>query len=231
MYLSTSTSSSIFHSLILCLAALHQAPLTAAKSDPSDDSTAPFSSSFKQPLPPALAAEFTASWVQHKWDENLSNIAAGHLYNSPSQRLVRVDETFTEHLGSSLFDYNNVSAETGLVDNRQWTVSPSVGSEPACFRGFVNPAFPLFERDLLRVGNAVFGGVRRDEFTAGEVVEWNILYQGVIPVTVLVDGDGDDAVVVGYDLFSPNLRTRVITRFFNIVVGELRKELFDFPCG
>ena len=39
------------------------------------------------------------------------------------------------------------------------------------------------------------------------------MYQGVIPVTVFVDGCG---VVVGYDYFSGGLRTRVITEFFNI---------------
>ena len=39
------------------------------------------------------------------------------------------------------------------------------------------------------------------------------MYQGAIPVTVYVDNCG---VVVGYDYFSAELRTRVITEFFNI---------------
>ncbi len=37
-------------------------------------------------------------------------------------------------------------------------------------------------------------------------------------------------VVVGYDFFSPERRTRVITRFFNIIVGETDRALFAFPC-
>jgi hypothetical protein len=39
-----------------------------------------------------------------------------------------------------------------------------------------------------------------------------------IPVTVFVDGCG---VMVGYDYFSPGLRTRVTTEFFNTVVGSM----------
>lgn len=42
------------------------------------------------------------------------------------------------------------------------------------------------------------------------------MYQGVIPVTIFVDNCG---VVVGYDYFSPGLRTRVVTQYFNIQVG------------
>lgn len=39
------------------------------------------------------------------------------------------------------------------------------------------------------------------------------MYQGVIPVTIYLD---DCNTIVGYDYFAPNLRTRVITEFFNI---------------
>jgi hypothetical protein len=39
------------------------------------------------------------------------------------------------------------------------------------------------------------------------------MYQGVIPVTVYVDGCND---LVGYDYFTPELRTRATTQFFNI---------------
>lgn len=39
------------------------------------------------------------------------------------------------------------------------------------------------------------------------------MYQGAIPVTVYVSNCN---VMVGYDYFSPELRTRVITEYFNI---------------
>lgn len=42
------------------------------------------------------------------------------------------------------------------------------------------------------------------------------MYQGVIPVTVYLNSCN---VIVGYDYFSPNRRTRVITTFFNTRVG------------
>jgi hypothetical protein len=41
------------------------------------------------------------------------------------------------------------------------------------------------------------------------------MYQGIVPVTVYVD---DCDVIVGYDYFSPERRTRVITEFFNIQI-------------
>lgn len=40
-----------------------------------------------------------------------------------------------------------------------------------------------------------------------------------IPVTVFVDSCG---VMVGYDYFSPGLRTRVRTEFFNTAVGPVQ---------
>lgn len=52
------------------------------------------------------------------------------------------------------------------------------------------------------------------------------MYQGAIPVTVRVDSSN---TVTGYDYFSVNLRTRVITNFFNIIVGEVEAGTFDFP--
>lgn len=38
------------------------------------------------------------------------------------------------------------------------------------------------------------------------------MYLGVIPTTVYVDNTG---LLVGYDYFSPELRTRVVNDFFN----------------
>lgn len=44
-------------------------------------------------------------------------------------------------------------------------------------------------------------------------MQWSILYQGVIPVTVFVDACN---TVVGYEYFFPVERTHVTTSFFNI---------------
>ena len=39
-------------------------------------------------------------------------------------------------------------------------------------------------------------------------------------------------MVVGYDYFAPDERTRVVTRFFDIVVGPIDQDVFEFPdCG
>lgn len=43
---------------------------------------------------------------------------------------------------------------------------------------------------------------------------------------MLVDGN---SVIHGYDYWDPNERTYAITRLFNIVVGKLPAELFEFP--
>jgi hypothetical protein len=41
------------------------------------------------------------------------------------------------------------------------------------------------------------------------------MYQGLIPVTIYVDNCN---VVVGYDFFTPERRTRATTEFFNIQI-------------
>lgn len=146
-----------------------------------------FSSSFHQPEPPMVESEFRANWNQHKWyeplmknsfvfgallknrlhrDANISNIASGFIYHSPSQETVRVDETYESTLGSSLFDYTNVTQEG--VANRVWTLSPAITSPPQCFEGFVSPAFPLITEDILVANNAIYGGLMHDAL-AGEV--------------------------------------------------------------
>jgi hypothetical protein len=121
-----------------------------------------FSATFSQPEPPPVHAEYRASWNQHKWNENVSHIASGFIYNSPAHKKVRVDETFDSALGSSLFDYTNVTQKG--VANRQWILSPAVASPAQCFQGYVNPAFPLISAELLIASGAVFGGVVEDPF-------------------------------------------------------------------
>ncbi|KAL9110508.1 MAG: hypothetical protein Q9187_008039 [Circinaria calcarea] len=130
----------------------------------------PYSASFTQPSPPIVASEFRASFNQHKWDQNVSNIASGFLYSSASLGKVRVDEAFDGALASSLFDFANVTAD-GLVLNSLWQLSPAITSQPTCQQYRVNSNFPLVPGDLLVGANAVFGGQRMDPFNGvvGEV--------------------------------------------------------------
>ncbi|EAW13447.1 uncharacterized protein ACLA_054940 [Aspergillus clavatus NRRL 1] len=169
-----------------------------------------FSSDFQQPEPPLIANEFKTSFIQHKWNQNLSHIMAGYLYNSPSQKLVRADEAYDGGLATSLFNYANVT-DTGLVENTLTAFDNA--SKPDVWRGYVNSNYPLFEADFLVQNEAVFGGLVRREFVEGDVAS------GAIPVTVYVDSCG---VVVGYDYFAPGLRTRVVTMFFNTYVGPVK---------
>lgn len=69
---------------------------------------------------------------------------------------------------SSLFDYANTDHD-GLVWNTLCTIEPSISATPKIWTGFVKPAWPLFDEDVLVKGNAVFGGVVTDRW-AGEVV-------------------------------------------------------------
>ena len=95
-------------------------------------------------------------------DNNVSHISSGYWYNSAAQGKVRVDETFEGSLASSLFDYTNITAE-GRILNKLWEIHPSVGSTPTCFvEHLQNPAFPLVTVDLLKVNQAIFGGVVND---------------------------------------------------------------------
>jgi hypothetical protein len=70
---------------------------------------------------------------------------------------------------------------------------------------------------------AVFAGKER---TDANFAQWSILYQNAIPVSVFVNACD---TVVGYDYFSPGLRTRVVTEFFNILVGPVPDEVFKLP--
>ena len=52
------------------------------------------------------------------------------------------------------------------------------------------------------------------------------MYESAGPVTVYLDASG---IVVGYDFYDVTTRTGIVTRFFNIELGEIGKEVFDFP--
>ncbi|KAK0389691.1 hypothetical protein NLU13_3264 [Sarocladium strictum] len=169
-----------------------------------------FASDFKQPESPMIKHDFTASFVQHKWNVNLSHITQGYITNSGSKNLVRVDQGNDDGPSSSVFDYKNVTKD-GLVDNTLTTYAPG-SSKPVVWRGYVNSNFPIFQGDILVKYGAVFTGLVDRDFV-GRVASWSMMYQGVIPVTAYVDNCGK---LVGYDYFAPDLRTRATTRFFNV---------------
>ncbi|KAJ5556800.1 hypothetical protein N7494_000715 [Penicillium frequentans] len=201
--------------VLLLLALLVTSPkVTATKSSscaPFSSSMIEFASGFEEPSPPLVKDEYTANFIQHKWNQNLSHITAGHISNLPSLDIVLVDEASDDGLASSLFNYANTSQD-GLVDNTLSTYS-STSSSVEVWRGYVNPAFPLFSRDFLVTNKAIFGGLVKRRFYENFVASWNIMYQGAIPVTVYVDNCNS---VVGYDFFTTGERTKAITEYFNI---------------
>ncbi|UPK95114.1 hypothetical protein LCI18_006049 [Fusarium solani-melongenae] len=205
-----------FHQLFTILAVstttMAASPLRCS---PFPSSTIEFSSGFVQPEPPLVKPEFKTNFVQHKWNENLSHITTGFIENSPSKGFVRADEAFDGKLASSLFNYAN-GTKSGLVDNTLTTYTPG-SNKPEVWRGYVNSNFPIFQKDILVKGGAVFEGLVQRKFIQAPVAAWSLMYQDVIPVTVYVD---NCHVVVGYDYFSPGLRTRVINEFFNTVAKE-----------
>ena len=115
----------------------------------------------------ALFETFLTSNDSFNRNVNVSHIASGYMYSSPTQKKVRVDESYDGALGSSLFDYANVTNEGVL--NIQWLLTPAVVSTPQFFVGYVDaPSFPLIPADLLIAGNAVYAGVVQDPYV-GEV--------------------------------------------------------------
>ena len=57
--------------------------------------------------------------------------------------------------------------------------------------------------------------------------KWHLLI-GDISATVYLDTENN---VKGYDFWGPVRRTKVVTRFFDIVAGKIDAKVFDnFPC-
>jgi hypothetical protein len=149
-------------------AAAASATPAQAKCPPFPASVAEFSAGFQQPSPPLIQSEFNTSFVQHKWNQELSHITAGYIVNSPTRKLVRVDEAYDGGLASSLFNYANVT-DGGLVDNTLTTYGGASPDQITVWRGFVNSNFPLFSADLLAQSGAVFGGLMARELIRGQV--------------------------------------------------------------
>ena len=201
--------------------------------------------SFKT-LPPLIARMLAEDDTRNA---NISHIASGFIYCSPSQQKVRVDEAYDSRLGSSLFDYANIT-DAGVA-NRQWILDPAITSPPNLWQGYVTPAFPLIPRSFLVKNGAVFGGIVDDPYV-GEVAtvrsdnllqampfqenctdcyfssQWNIMFQGAIPAKILLDKND---IIQGYDYWGTELRTYAVTRFFNIILGKIDAKVFDFPSS
>ncbi|EED18048.1 conserved hypothetical protein [Talaromyces stipitatus ATCC 10500] len=195
------------------LSAMLVATAAAKKScAPFPDSMEIFTSGFEEPAPPLVKSSYNTSFLQHKWNANLSHITSGYIYNLPKQNLVISNEAYDGNLAASTFNYANISKD-GLVDNTIIYI-PIDGNDTnsESYRGYVNPGFPLIKDDFLVSNGASYGGLVRRELLPDKVASWKIMYQGSIPVTVYVDSCD---VVVGYDFFSPYLRTYVITMYFN----------------
>jgi hypothetical protein len=195
---------------------------------------------------PSLITRYLLKTISR--NANISHIASGFIYCSPSQQKVRVDEAYDSGLGSSLFDYTNIT--NAGVANRQLILHPAITSPPNLWQGYVSPAFPLIPRDFLVTNGAVFGGIVDDSYV-GEVatvcsnnllrarsfqdctdgwfsLQWNIMFQGAIPAKILLDKND---VVQGYDYWGTELRTYAVTRFFNIILGKIDAKVFDFPSS
>lgn len=60
------------------------------------------------------------------------------------------------------------------------------------------------------------------------LTQWNFAFDGSIHVIAYLNTDD---VLLGYDFWGEDKRTKVVTRFFAQQVGPIAKEIFDdFPC-
>ncbi|KAF5675555.1 hypothetical protein FHETE_2552 [Fusarium heterosporum] len=202
-------SYSILLTILATVNGVDSSPSSRCPSFPS--SMLEFSSEFVQPKPPVIKSHYKAHFVQHKWNADLSHIIAGFIENSPSKKFVRVDAAADGEMISSYFNYANITKE-GLVDNTLTTYDRN-SSQPNIWRDYVNSNFPAFNENILVEAGATFEGLVQRDFVPSAVAAWSIMYQGAVPVTVYVN---ECRVVVGYDYFAPELRTRVIMKFFNI---------------
>ncbi|KAH8804372.1 hypothetical protein F5884DRAFT_753980 [Xylogone sp. PMI_703] len=197
------------------------------KCTPFPPSMIEYSAQFQEPQPPLIQSEFETSFIQHKWNQNLSHITSGYIYNSPSQNLVRADEAYNGGFGSSLFNYHNTT-EDGLVDNIMTTYNSTsanqmYGGGGASFGGLVQRNF--VDKKVASVWITPFLSPSAEDWyyylLLTQMMQWDIMYQGTIPVTIYVT---DCNIVVGYDFFAPFERTYVTTSFFNTYVGPVKIE-------
>lgn len=185
----------------ICLIAAFAAGTTAAAAAacpglPKDVSD--YSSTFVQPSPPLVVPEFATHFVQHKWfiqkcvscnpnpsvaaqipltrpsDKSTNHITTGYIRNTPSKKLVTVDQTTEQGVSTSVFDFSNTTAQ-GLVDNTLTSIVNGDFAKPDVWRGYVNPIFPLFTDSFLVDSKAVFNGLVSRPLQTGKVASVSAL--------------------------------------------------------
>lgn len=58
--------------------------------------------------------------------------------------------------------------------------------------------------------------------------KWNFIYGNRIPVIAYLDTEN---LLVGFDFWGADQRTKVMTRFFNTAIGSIDEAVFEsFPC-
>ncbi|GJJ76702.1 hypothetical protein EMPS_09061 [Entomortierella parvispora] len=183
-----------------------------------------YSSNFQEPSPPLIADDFSANFMQHKWNNiSMSHVTAGIIYMSASNMKSRIDNTHGGIIQASLFDYKNVTKDGYLNKNY---VLQDLTKGPQCeYSRLPVPAYPMFYKTLLQDAGAVFAGWTLDDMY-GKVETWSFFYSG-IPVSVFIDAQKR---FVRYDFWFPQYRTITTTRFYNIEVSTQNKTLFDLPC-
>ncbi|KAG0046785.1 hypothetical protein BGZ83_008046 [Gryganskiella cystojenkinii] len=183
-----------------------------------------YSSNFQEPSPPLIAEDFSANFMQHKWNNiSMSHVTSGIIYMSASNMKARIDNTHDGIIQASLFDYKNVTKEGYLNKNY---VFQDLTKGPQCeFSRLAVPAYPMFYKTLLQDSGAVFAGWTQDEMY-GQVQTWSFFYSG-IPVSVFIDSQDR---FVRYDFWFPQYRTFTTTRFYNIQNSVQNKTLFELPC-
>ncbi|KAF9466770.1 hypothetical protein BDZ94DRAFT_1250736 [Collybia nuda] len=200
----------------------------AAVQDVFPPADPPYSSTFIQPQPPNITAEFRAHFMQHKYDSDITHnhIFSGFLYMSPSNRKIRLDGADDGNFQASLLDFNN-STDEGLVSNILFNYAGDL-TTPTCSYFFVPPFIPLFAPDFLGTQGAVYTGIQKDE-VHGPCSTWVFMF-GNDAVTAFLDSKN---TLVRYDFVSPgdaNLRTYATTRFFNIIPGTINATVFNNTC-
>ncbi|XP_037042053.1 uncharacterized protein LOC119078581 [Bradysia coprophila] len=187
-----------------------------------------FSSDFRAPNPPAVLAEYQASFVQHKWDASgISHIVSGTIYANLRRQRLRMDITYDGVIASSLFDYENANID-GTVPNYIYTLSPTIASPGVCAQYNVTPAYPLFPPNILIDSDAAFTGLATDNlFYSDQQPLWSWgLSIGGVSVTVFLDRNN---TAVRIDFSAPG-GTFTTTRLFNIIAGSPNDTLFEYPC-
>ncbi|KAI6774858.1 hypothetical protein HG530_001616 [Fusarium avenaceum] len=179
-------------------------------------STTEFSAGFRQPNPPEIQAEFSTSFAQHKWNQDVSTISTGYLQSSPSRDSIRADQIIDGTVTSSVFNYKNTT-HNDMVDHTM--IMFDTGERcPNTWRGYDRLSFPVFSKKMLIDGGAVLTGTVKTNLS-GRGVGWIIMDNGRNILTIYLNTCN---VVIGYDYFLWDTNTRIVTDFFNTNTTVLR---------